>query len=358
MSVFKGKSVLIRADAAPEIGTGHIMRTLVLADLLREQDAQISYACRSFQGSLAGLIKDRGYEVRALSPAKKPKKDNTRTWLGAPEEQDVDETFQAKNYDLVIVDHYGAEKKWFDLARPKAATILAVDDEARRIVNCDILLNQNYFIEPASLYRGLESTCVRLIGPEYALLRPEFVQMRQGAKPRTSLKKLLIVMGGSDPAGIGEKIARTLTLDISATIIVGSDYKYFDAFQDYCKTRDFTVQARTDSVASLMRDADFCIGAGGSTTWERCCLRLPSALFAIAENQRRIIENLAQAGACYNLGSPKNFDFSGISDFLLSLRADPAQLEAMSQRAGALVDGGGAQRVVQALAVIMQARNA
>jgi len=346
--------VLIRADSSVLIGTGHVMRSSVLAQALKEAGAEITYACRAYEGNFIRLLEMQGFAVRGLPvDAVYPvRREDCRTWLGGDPAQDVEASFGGEYYDLVIIDHYGATAMWQRLARKYCRFILCIDDEAVEKQECDILLNPNFFTDPSVLYDGkLPEGCERFIGSAYALLRPEFGALRGGAAVRSQLRHLLVMMGGSDPADISRKIAEALPEDFKTTVVVGNAYRNFPALEKLCRAKGFTALQNTDRIGALMRDADFCIGAAGTSSWERCCLRLPAALFILAENQRAIAENLHHAGAAYNLGQPDSYDFKGLPIFLARHHGE-GSLSAMSEKAGMLVDGKGVARVMEGLAIL------
>lgn len=348
MKSLKGKSVLIRADSAPEIGAGHIARSLVLADALREAGAQVTYACRNYEGAFIGYIQRKDLIVRSLPAFNAPKKDKISTWLGADVKQDIEQSFAGETYDLVIVDHPAADAGWQYAARRYAKKIFCIDDEARGEFDCDILLNQN--LVPADAYAGKTSPrCQLLTGPQYALLRAEFAELRKRAQPRAALKNVLIIMGGGDPARINEKVIKNLSLALQVTVVVGDQYKNYDALKLFCDRKGYELLQQVDNMAELFLKTDFCIGAAGNTSWERCCLYLPSALFMLSENQRMLAENLAAADACRYLGPVEEFDFAGIDELLGSLLEKPELLREMSEKAGSLCDGLGAGRALEAL---------
>ena len=156
-------------------------------------------------------------------------------------------------------------------------------------------------------------------------------------------------MGGNDVHRVGEKIIQNLDEDIQVTWITGPHYEGVPTFEN----ENITVLKSSNDMAALMAAADFCIGAAGSTSWERCCLKLPSALFVLAENQRSIAQNLHDVGAAYNLGDVGAYDFACIGAFISSCRNDPEKLQTMSEKAGALVDGLGGTRVCDVIEEIM-----
>ncbi len=323
------------------------MRSNVLAGLLKDFGAQVTFACRDCDGHMIPFLKEQGYGVNIISSANNIKfsPNDYSTWLGGGVEGDISQSFAGNHYDLVIIDHYGAGLAWQKAARNHGEYIMVIDDEANSEFDCDILLNQNYYPETACLYDGkLSSKCIQLIGSQYALLRGEFALHRKDVGFRTKLNNLLVMMGGADADQITLKIVNALDLDIDVSVVVGNAYQDPDILQKLCKDKGFSFIKGALNIAEIMGVADFCIGAGGSTSWERCSMKLPSAIFAVAKNQVCIAENLSKARAAIYLGNPQYFDFDGINNMLLKL--DDDKLSAMSKAAGGLSDGSGAKRVL------------
>ncbi len=347
MGTLAGKKILIRADAAPGVGAGHIMRQIVLAEALREAGAEVTFASRNHQGSNYGIIKSRDFNLRLLPPPPMEfVKEDYASWLGENPERDVGQSFEGGYYDACIIDHYGAKADWQKAARGHVDKIIVMDDEGQGDFECDLLVNQNYYPQGEALYDGkVPQGCRVLQGPKYALLRAEFSKTRESVSARHKLEHLLILMGGNDVYGVGRKIIENLDADVRITWVSGPQYTG-DMPE---KKENVSVLKSSNDVAALMAAADFCIGAAGSTSWERCCLKLPSALFVLAENQCSIAQNLHDAGAAYNLGDVGAYDFTQINTLVSRYRNDPAALQVMSERAGVLVDGLGVSRVSEAI---------
>lgn len=345
-----GKTIAIRADAAFEIGTGHVMRMLSLARGLTESGAHIVFIARDIPGHMHAAITAAGYTLKSLPPTPGHiiAQDNTASWLGAPIPEDLRQTF-SDNFgpDITIVDHYGADIDWCHGARAHTGLLVCIDDEALRPLSCDMLVNQNYFHDMAVPARQqLPAVCTRLIGPAYAMLRPEFSRLRPSAPTRTSLNNILILMGGRDVNNIGLRILHHMpeNLGCAVTVIGGNADT-----QSLCATRGFTFKPSSNTIADDMLNADLCFGAAGSTSWERCCLGLPAALFVIADNQSAIARNLELSGACLNLGDFRNFNYARIPQILADLKSSPLRLAAMSTAAAQLTDGHGVERIISAL---------
>jgi UDP-2,4-diacetamido-2,4,6-trideoxy-beta-L-altropyranose hydrolase len=198
--------IAFRADASPQMGTGHVMRCLTLADALKGRGAQSTFICRPHAGHLLDLIKQRGHEAIVLSPADDaftaPADPFHAKWLGTDWASDAAQTEQSLGnqvVDWLVVDHYALDCRWEQEMRPHTRRIMAIDDLADRPHDSDLLLDQNLG-RTAQDYCGLLSSHTQtLIGPSYALLRPEFIQWREYSLQRRAqpqLKHLLITMGG------------------------------------------------------------------------------------------------------------------------------------------------------------------
>ena len=213
------KQVVIRADASVQVGSGHVMRCLTLADALRKRGAEVHFICRELPGHLGGVLTDKGYPVHWL-PA--PVADGVAipahtahsAWLGVPWAVDADQTrdrlMGLPEIDWMIVDHYALDQTWESRMRPLVKRIMVIDDLADRPHDCDILLDQNLVAGMENRYHGkIPENCSCLLGPQYALLRSEFSMLRSTSLARRKppeLKRLLIFMGGSDPTNEISKV--------------------------------------------------------------------------------------------------------------------------------------------------------
>ncbi|MDP2808961.1 MAG: UDP-2,4-diacetamido-2,4,6-trideoxy-beta-L-altropyranose hydrolase [Rhodocyclaceae bacterium] len=335
--------VAFRADASIELGAGHIMRCLTLADELRAHGARTLFLCWRLPGHLGDLILARGH---ALS------------WLpdtGLVAEVSADALAAAAPHDWLVVDHYALAADWEQAQRGVAEKILVIDDLADRMHDCDLLLDQN--LQEAGRYDArLNASCRRLIGPDYALLRPEFRVVRErGLIVRRTPRRLLVSFGGADVGGETLKaLAAIVSLnraDLAVDVVIGAANPHRAAIEQACGALA-NARALVDVVdmAALIAEADLAIGAGGGSNWERCCLGLPAVLVAIADNQVAASQVLAEAGAAAYLGTSARVDVETWRDGITAcLRGD--WLAVASVRASELADGRGAERVADAMEI-------
>lgn len=362
--------VAFRADASEHIGTGHVMRCLTLADELARQEHQCKFICRKHQGHLGDLIASKGYELTMLpapDAVEVESSDNWNNtyadWLGVPWQQDAKETLEALapiEADWLVVDHYALDALWEQQVAKKAGRVMVIDDLANRQHECALLLDQNLG-RGASDYDGLvPENCVRLIGPEYALLRPEFAPRREFSLKRREqpeLKRILISLGGVDRTNMTgqvlEALAETaLPGKTQLDIIMGASAPYLDEVRQQAAqlSPTATVNVSVGDMAERMCLADLSIGAAGGTSWERCCLGLPAVLVILADNQVPGARALEAAGATLTVTGPEAVQAALPS--ALAKIGEPGCLQRMSRAAAAITDGKGTAIVVESMVVV------
>ncbi|HEY0941086.1 MAG TPA: UDP-2,4-diacetamido-2,4,6-trideoxy-beta-L-altropyranose hydrolase [Steroidobacter sp.] len=354
--------VAIRADASRLIGIGHVMRCLTLADALAARGARVRFVCRQIPRSLQDLIGARGHEIVVLRPPESPEMpDQLRhsSFLDVSLDLDAADTrtaLRGYRWDWLIVDHYGIDARWETSMRDEVRRILIVDDLADRVHECDVLLDQNIFPDMHTRYATLmPHRCRALLGPRYALLREEFQKVRAQVLPRRrGLKRVLVLFGGVDPHNLTGRALAALDslsgMSLAADVVIGEEHPCRAEIQSHCARAGYVCYVQTDRLAPLMASADLALGAGGSTSWERCCLGLATLCASFAENQYGIARALEAEGACIFLGDEPAITPESIAAAIEALQADPQRLFEMSSRAFSLVDGGGASRVCDVLA--------
>lgn len=341
-------NVVIRADASVQIGTGHVMRCLTLAEQLKERGTDVAFICREHEGHLCEFIRDKGFHVFAL-PGKDVKINEPRNthekWLGVPQERDAAETIEVLKTirpDLLIVDHYGIDHIWEQTIRPYVHNIMVIDDLADRPHQCDYLLDQNFYEQMNRRYDALVPRhCSLFLGPKYALLRKEFRQT--DTRVRNQLNHALVFFGGSD---LSNETARALqaiqhikSRTLTADVVLGKNNPYKDELKArYAEDERIHFHIHVDYMARLMNRADVCIGAGGSTTWERCYLGLPTIMMTVAKNQEEIARDLSENGIVHYLGKKEDVTPEMIAQSLEQLIQHPDQLRQYSQKSVKLME--------------------
>lgn len=341
----KSLKISFRVDSSEQIGAGHLMRCLALADELQQQDHQVTFVCRELKGNLIDLIK---HKVFILPEDVNFQSENLYLdWLGATQEQDAKQTIKtfSDSIDLLIVDSYALDEVWHKQLRQFTKRIMAIDDLADRKFDCDLVLNQNLGSQAEDYKKKVSDNCKLLLGCNYALLRPEFSKMRERAlkkrKSTKEIKNILISFGGSDIDNITYEILQQINDSFNVVVILGGASTHNIMIKDYVKDKNIAVIISADNMVELMLNTDLAIGAGGSTSWERCCLGLPTLLYVLAENQKEIAKNLEKLGAAILVKDLKNDLQMIVSD--INLWQD------MSSKAQNICNGTGVKRVIQEL---------
>lgn len=350
--------IVIRADASAQIGSGHIMRCLGLANALQAY-ATITFVVRHLPEPLAALINAAGHQVCRLPTAPAAQDELFHSeWLGVSQADDGQATAQIIQtlgaIDWLIMDHYALDWRWQQQVRPYTKRLLVIDDLADRVHDCDVLLDQNQYCALEQRYIGkVPTTATLLLGARYALLRDEFIHARQHTQIRTgAVKRLLVFFGGIDNHNYTGRLLAVLPqqLDpqIAVDVVIGAQHPQRTMIEQLCRQQGYICHVQTQQMAQLMAHADVAVGAGGSANWERCCLGLPTLAFAIADNQVQLTHDAALQGL---IDSPQ-VDWQQpitVVEALNQLIDQPQRREQMSRLVYALVDGKGTQRVLSTL---------
>jgi len=321
------------------------MRCMTLAHTLRKLGVTVQFICRELQGNLCDLISQQ-FTVHRLPligmESLKLSRDNPyNQWLGV---QWYIDAFQTKgilknnDIDVLIVDHYALDAVWESSLRDCVKTIMVIDDLANRKHNCDILLDQNLYDDMPIRYNDLlPKHCLQLLGPGYALLREEFVRSRDKVRIRGGeVQRLLIFFGGSDASDETSKALDAIKLlhdhDLTADVVVGNSNPNKKNLELACsEMQNVQYHCQINYMADLMNRADLAIGAGGTTTWERCAVGLPAIVVTVAENQVEVTTAVSRTGAIHYLGDCKQIAPQTLAEAINRILRNPDQLRKMSE---------------------------
>ncbi|AXH98456.1 UDP-2,4-diacetamido-2,4,6-trideoxy-beta-L-altropyranose hydrolase [Sporosarcina sp. PTS2304] len=302
------KSVLIRTDASVAMGSGHVMRCVTVAECLRDRGCDVIFMMEPLPGNLIEWVKAKGFLVV--------------------------QNFQP--VDVCIIDHYGIDEGWERSIRDDVKKIVVIDDLANRRHDCNMLIDQNMVPNFESRYDTLvPDHCHKLLGPIYLIMRDEFIQARRQAKVRDGrVHNVLVFMGGSDPTNETMKVLNALNGSsfTKVDVVVGASNVMKQDIELLCAEAGYTFYCQIDYMARLMEQADFSFGAGGSTTWERCYVGLPSSSTIVADNQLITTETAANLGAVYNVGWHEEVTVETYRTLIQSLQTERVKWKQMSER--------------------------
>ncbi|MFO7684769.1 MAG: UDP-2,4-diacetamido-2,4,6-trideoxy-beta-L-altropyranose hydrolase [Desulfobacterales bacterium] len=353
--------IAFRTDSSLRIGTGHMMRCMALADILQSLGAETRFICRNILDHHAALLQRKNHSVTQLPEHRRPVLNDGLAhseWLGVSQWQDAEDSQRAladEFWDWLVVDHYALDFRWEAIMQYSAAHILVIDDLADRKHTCHVLLDQNLHIDMETRYSdNVPLDCRLFLGPDYALLREEFLLWRNFVRPRTGpVNQVLVFLGGVDADNITSRVIRAVAKlgqpQIRVAVVVGAHHPARDCIETYCRQNGYQFYVETRQMAEMMAKSDVAIGSAGTSTWERCCLGLPTLCVSIAKNQIPIAKALALHEAGIDLGEGDLLSEPELQASLLRLIHNRTELTAFSNRCLSLVDGCGAKRVAEAM---------
>lgn len=356
--------ICFRVDASVLTGSGHVMRCLTLAEELRQAGFDVRFITRTHEGNLNSLIHKKGFKLYELStPSQAIKNDAARReyarWLGTSQEADAAETvaiLKEIQPDWLIVDHYAIDETWEQVVRPYVKRIMVIDDLADRKHDCDLLLDQNYVRGERQRYADLVSpACTVLAGPHYALLRKDFAEARKNLKNRDgSVHRVFVFFGGVDPDNMTGKALEALSAPefshVHVDIVIGAANPHRETISQGVKQRSLTtLHVQVENIAELMAQADLALCAGGTTTWERFCLGLPSLVVTIADNQVPFTRDLHEDGLLRWVGMSPDVDVPKLCEGISMALQDTDRNRQETEMGMKLVDGNGAKKVANML---------
>lgn len=338
-------NLLIRCDASIAIGTGHLMRCLALAQAWKEAAGHAVFAMAETTPAIEERIRAEQMDVVRLteSPGSSEDADVTARWARQ----------SAANW--VVVDGYVFGPEYQVHLKRAGLKVLLVDDIALAgRYSADLVLNQNAHASEA-LYPNREASTRLLLGPRFTMLRREFGAWGGWKRKITPVaRRVLVTLGGSDPDNITARVASAIMSEpeLEGIVVVGGSNPHMPKLRELMEENGPTVRLveNVGNMPELMAWADVAVSGAGTTTWEMCFMGLPALLIVLADNQEPVARHLAEQGMVVNLGRGATVTGKVIVDGLRSVISSRDRRQAMSERARSLLDGGGAERVVAALA--------
>ena len=335
-------NLLIRADAGPRIGAGHLMRCLALAQGWQARGGQVTFLTVCESVGLLRRLTDEGFQVIRLAGSYPDPVDWALTAQVLAEHPGA----------WVVLDGYHFDMAYQRQIKESGHPLLVIDDMAHlEHYVADVVLNQN--INAEQLRYSCEPYTRFLLGTRYALLRSEFLVWRgwQRTIPKAA-RKVLVTLGGADPDNLTLKVIQALqqmaTYELQATVVVGASNPHFQTLQSATQKSKFPLRLvrNVTNMPELMAWADFAVSGGGSTCWELAFMGLPSVLMVLAENQRAIALELDRRGVALSLGWHTQIKKLEIAHALKKLISNATERQRLSEAGQMLVDGSGADGVL------------
>ncbi len=337
------ETLLVRADASPEIGAGHVMRCLALAQEWRDQGGQVVFATAESTASVRARLVAENCEVVGVPAPAASGEDCERLMQYANEIRPT----------WIVLDGYRFGTEYHQAVRKGPWWLLCIDDDG----SCgehgaDLILNQNVTASPETYGKGTRSR--HLLGLRYVLLRKEFSYWRDWKRtvPVTATS-VLVTLGGSTHLAVARTVlaacARIQMNDLAVNFVIGGSTSHPELIEQATVSPVVTFVTNPANLPELMAAADVVVSAAGATCWELCLLGAPSLLIDLAPNQTPIAESLHRGGYAIHAGPGQALSVERLATQLQELLNSQALRQRLSDRCRTLVDGSGAARVVAAM---------
>ena len=341
--------LLIRADAGPKTGTGHVMRCLALGQSWQRMGGQVTLLTSSLPARLVMRIQSEQFELCILPSA----------CTHEEEMATFNDLIARQQPDWVVLDGYRFDDEYQEQICLDGARLLVVDDYGHaNHAWADAIFNQNVYAETEDYERRKRNQDV-IAGMDYVLIRDEFHSTDSlETNPRQialgHAKRILVTFGGADPHNTTRDVIQTLECcaakGTNLDVIVGPCNPHFDSLKAAAKQSSLSIRFHTnvDRMASLFQRSDLAITAAGSTCYELCHAGVPMIAIPIASNQDEIAQCLHHKGAALQL-RPEELNQPHGQDAIRRLIRQPKTRQSMSLIGRQLVDGRGASRLARRL---------
>ena len=269
-------NILFRADASSQIGTGHIMRDLVLVKQFKEDN--IIFACQELEGNLIDQIP---YPVEILK---------------SNDVEELDQLIKKLQIDMIVIDHYDIDYEFEKQLKTQNSKlkIFVLDDTYERHY-CDVLLNHNICAD-AKRYEGLvPDDCELRCGSQYTLLREEFYKEKK--IHREKIYDIFIAMGGADTADLNIKLLEQIPQHLKVAVVTTTANKNLTKLQEYvAEKNNIVLHINSNQIARLMNQSKFAIVTPSVTVNEVYFIGLDFLAIKTAENQNEMYGFLKERG--------------------------------------------------------------
>jgi UDP-2,4-diacetamido-2,4,6-trideoxy-beta-L-altropyranose hydrolase len=338
-------NLVLRADASAEIGSGHVMRCIALAQAWQANGGRAIFAL-AMGMELGGRIIAEGCEVVKIDAAPGSAEDASQTAFILSQSEAC----------WLVIDGYHFPANYRERLRNAAGHLLLMDHgESTRICDCDLVVNPD---SDASQNRHGETDRQTrfLLGPHYALLRREFVEsVIDRPEIRETAKRILISFGGGDPNDVTLQVIDALNeirnLELELTVVVGASYRHQKNLKTTLENSHHPtrVLCNVKTMPELMMTADLAVTAGGGTCYELAFMKVPMFLVAIAKNHEQFARKLGAAEAAYDAGWFSSLTKSRLAESLRYVICDGVLRRKVMENAARMVDGRGPKRIVETM---------
>lgn len=325
--------ILFRVEATPELGSGHLMRCLVLAEGLKESISNVDITFITSSNVVAEQVKSCDYRLINLSSSKNMVK-----------EIEYYEKYLKKA--IFITDIPNIPGDYLKTLKKSVGSVVSIDDGSDTIFYSDILINPNL---RSNVNHKYSSETQYYSGGKYVILKKAFGKYAVKKKQiKQEVKSLFVCFGGSDKNNMAKKVMNIIqNMDINLLIVVGIMYPYYNEIvKDINDYRNIQIKRNAHNMDELIYDADLAVISGGTLLYETCAVGTPAIVICKNVEQNRESEFFAKNNAAINLGMFDNINEDTCRNAILKLISDYDKRELLSKNAKQLIDGRGADRIV------------
>ena len=328
--------IAVRADGGPDIGIGHIERCLILSQQLQKDGAEVFFITK-WNEAVFEKIQKEGFEVLELSPDL-----NLITNL-----QIVLHWLKVKQAQIVVTDSYLIDKDYLDKLA-EVVKLVIIDDLAAFSFPSDVLINQNIYAEKLQYHSSTGKTKF-LLGPKFALLRPEYANLNK-RRIELKVKKILVTLGGADFFNLTPlvlKVLDTIDRDFTITVIIGTSFNNRQQIIEVVQTMNKPIELMdfSDEFHEVLLRHDLAITGGGTTAYALAATGTPAACFRFVGNQEQNVRALAAYGSLFDLGWDGTLNSDEFERAIINLVDNFRLRKKMAQLGQMLVDGRGTERI-------------
>jgi len=348
----KQRAVLFRCDGSPELGLGHIVRCLALADELKNHNINIYFAIR--KGPLGiRMVEEKGYRV--FTSDEVTNNFDYGKWI---DKCAIESCCKAIIFDV----RDGLSRAIVRKLRNKGILTVTIDDPEDKRLEMDLA-----FYPPVPQVKRMDwsgFTGELYIGWDWVILRPEFAAWRQRQnetvqsreRDNTLTPRILITMGGSDPAGLTLKAVEALNMlheNFQAMIVLGPGFMHEDPLNKLLRkiNYNYTIIRNVLDMAPIMAQADLAIASFGVTAFELAALGVPAIHLCLTEDHVESASTFVKAGIAVSLGLFNNVSKPVLANAIRQLLVNAQRRSIMSDRAKQKVDGQGATKIIQMIEI-------
>ncbi len=339
------RRILVRCDGDEQIGLGHVVRSIALADELRERHGfGVTFAMATGRVGRE-MVEQSGFPIEI-----KPKQAEETKW--------IKEIFARQPTDALILDIRTAlPPEALQKYRQQGILVVAIDDTSERRREADLV-----FFPPIPQLEQMDWTGFSgkiFVGLQYVLLRRDFAG--PVPDPGNTLPKVLVSMGASDPAGLVFKVIDALEAlreEFQPTIVVGRAFNQRQALAERMTRvhRSYDIRENVEDMAALMAEADLAVASFGMTVYELAATAVPAVVICLTIDHALSARTLARAGSIVNLGVHEHLRPEEIASAVRELLNNRAQRREMRERARQHRLAEGRRRVAEEIAHSLESR--